>query len=70
MDLVYQKTGQLREMSLLDNDNPPAIYPLHFVGISADENGLYKAEDVMQRLNDAISSYDELIEEYEQDEAA
>ena len=70
LDLVYQKTSQLREMSLLSNDNPPAIYSLKLKGLSADENGLYKADDVMQRLNDAIGCYDELIEEYEQDEAA
>ncbi|MCR5598525.1 MAG: histidine-type phosphatase [Lachnospiraceae bacterium] len=70
LDLVYQTTDQLRNMSLLGNDNPPAIYCLKLKGLESDENGLYKAEDVMQRLSDAIGRYDELIKEYEQDEAA
>ena len=70
LDLVYQKTDQLRSMSLLGNDNPPAIYSLKLNGLDADENGMYKAEDVMQRLSDAIGRYDEMIEEYELDEAA
>ena len=70
LDMVYQKTDQLRSMSLLGNDNPPAIYSLKLNGLDADENGMYKAEDVMQRLSDAIGRYDEMIEEYELDEAA
>ena len=70
LDLVYQKTEQLRQMSLLSDDDPPAIYSLKLQGLEADENGLYKAADVMQRLSDAIGRYDELVEEYEQDAAA
>nr|MDN4741849.1 HAD family hydrolase [Lachnospiraceae bacterium C1.1]MDN4745366.1 HAD family hydrolase [Lachnospiraceae bacterium C1.1] len=39
-------------------------------GNTADENGMYKAEDLMGRLSEAITAYDDMIEEYEQEEAA
>ena len=70
LDMVYQKTDQLRSMSLLGEDNPPAIYNLKLQGINSDENGLYKAEDVMGRFKEAIDAYDLLLEEYEAEGAA
>lgn len=70
LDLVYQKTDQLREMSLLGDDNPPAVYSLRLKGLNADENGMYKAEDVMKRFEEAIKAYDNLQMNYEQQEAA
>ena len=70
LDLVYQKTEQLRELSLLDEANDPGIYSLKLEGLEADENGMYKLEDVKQRFSDVISEYDELIDMYEEDEAA
>jgi hypothetical protein len=70
LDLVYQKTEQLRSMSLLDDDNPPAIYTLHLEGLEAGENGMYKATDVLGRFKSAIEAYDLLIEEYQQEDAA
>lgn len=70
LDLVYQKTEQLQEMSLLGDDNPPGIYSLRLKGLNADENGMYQAEDVMRRFNEAIEAYDELQEDYVQQKAA
>ncbi|WP_196808640.1 histidine-type phosphatase [Butyrivibrio sp. AC2005] len=70
LDLVYQTTDQLRDMPILGLDNPPGIYSLRLKGLSADENGLYKAKDVKKRLDDAIKAYDELQENYEQQGAA
>ncbi len=70
LDMVYQKTGQLQEMSLLNDENPPVIYNLKLKGINSDANGLYKAEDVMDRFDKAIGAYDSLIEEYEAEDAA
>ena len=70
LDLVYQKTDQLREMSLLGDDNPPAVYSLSLKGLNADGNGMYKAEDVMRRLEEAIKAYDNLQENYKLQEAA
>ncbi|MCR5179030.1 MAG: haloacid dehalogenase-like hydrolase [Lachnospiraceae bacterium] len=70
LDLVYQKTEQLQELSLLGDDNPPAVYSLRLKGLNADENGMYEAGDVMKRLEAAIKAYDDLQEKYDQQEAA
>jgi phosphoserine phosphatase len=70
LDLVYQKTEQLRSMSLLDDNNPPAIYTLQLEGLKANENGMYKAADVLDRFKSAINAYDLMIDEYQQKSAA
>lgn len=70
IDLVYQKTGQLRDMSLLDIDNAPGIYSLRFNGLKADENGMYNTQDILDRFSDAIDAYDTMIEKNEAKEAA
>ncbi len=57
-------------MSLLDNDNPPGIYRLSLKGLTADANGMYKAEDVLKRFSEAIEAYDIMVEDYEQANAA
>ena len=70
IDIVYQKTDQLRSMTITDNDNPPGIYNLKLKGLDADENGLYKVEDILGRFNEAIGAYDTMVDEYQQDKAA
>ena len=70
LDLVYQTTEQLREMSLLGEDDPPVIYSLRLKGLTAEENGMYPSADVMQRLEEAIEAYYELQESYELQDAA
>ena len=70
LDMVYQKTKQLKELTILDDKNPPAVYSLKLKGLSADENGMYRAEDVMNRLDEAVNAYDELDGESEQADAA
>lgn len=70
LDLVYQTPDQLRDMSIPGTDNPPGIYSLRLRGLDAEANGLYKAEDVIGRFIEAIEAYDNLVDEYEQDEAA
>ncbi len=64
LDLVYQSADQLREMSLLGMDNPPEIYSLSLKGLNADENGMYGAPDVLNKMHEAIGAYDRLAEEY------
>ena len=70
LDLVYQTTDQIRGLTLLDEDNPPAVYNIKLSGLTADENGLYKADEVLQRFKEAIEEYDKLKEEYAEDDAA
>lgn len=64
VDLVYQTTQQLRNMSLLDLNNHPAVVPVVLQGLQADENGLYTSEDFMSCLGDAVAKYDEIYNFY------
>ena len=57
-DLVYQTKNQLREMDLLDQDNPPAISPIILKDMPRNEDGLYKADEFMRRLDEAIAKLD------------
>jgi len=70
VDLVYQTTEQLRNAPLLDLNRHPAIVPMHFKGLSETADGLYKQQDFLNHLQDAISEYDRIIEEYEMEDAA
>ena len=70
LDLVYQKTQQLQQLSLLNDENPPGIYSLKLKGINADANGLYKLEDIIERFEKSIGAYDDMIEGYEAKKAA
>lgn len=54
LNLVYQSTEQLRNMSLLDLENPPMMFPVRLKGISANADGLYPFEDVLDRIDSAI----------------
>lgn len=58
INIVYQSVDQLKNMSLLDLDNPPMIYPLSLKGLEKNADGLYKMEDVAQRFADAILAYE------------
>lgn len=57
LNIVYQSVDQLRDMSLLDLDNPPMIYPLSLKGLEKNIDGLYKMADVAQRFEEAIAAY-------------
>ncbi|MCR4590361.1 MAG: histidine-type phosphatase [Lachnospiraceae bacterium] len=70
MDIVYQKTDQLRNLTILDQDTPPGIFSIRLKGIKDAGDGLYKAEEVMERFTDAINDYDEIIGRYEAKAAA
>ena len=60
INLVYQTTNQLRHLELLTLSNPPASYPLKLSGMSANEFGLYKFNDVVGRFDQAILAYDDI----------
>ena len=70
VDLVYQSVDQLRGMPLLDLAHPPVVYPLAFMGLLYDADGLCPAEKMEERLKSAIDRYDELLEQYGLSEAA
>ena len=54
LNLVYQSTEQLRNMSLLDLENPPMVFPIRLKGLNANADGLYLFEDVSSRIDAVI----------------
>lgn len=64
LDLVYQTVYQMQNVEILDESNPPGIYGIRLKGLEMDENGLYRAEDVMGRFEEKIGEYDTIMEEY------
>ena len=60
INLVYQSTDQMRNIKLLDLDNPPMIYPLKLKDVEQNVDGLYEFEDIQQKFHNAISAYDKI----------
>lgn len=60
VNLVYQTPDQLRNISLLDLDNPPMIFPLKLKGLTANEDGLYLLEDVNRRFEECFEAYENI----------
>jgi glucose-1-phosphatase len=50
LNLVYQSTEQLRQMKLLDLENPPMVFPIRLKGLSANTDGLYPYETLVKRF--------------------
>ena len=63
--LVYDSYDQLRNVSIHDLNNPPMFYTFEFDGISPNEDGMYKKDDFLNHLTDAINGYDRLLETYD-----
>lgn len=70
VDLVYQTTEQLRAMPLLDLNCHPAVVPVHFSSLELQENGMYEEMGFIHLLEDAITKYDRILENYALDNAA
>lgn len=64
VDLVYGSADQLRGPELLGAENPPYVVPLELEGLERNADGLYEAEAVLGRLDEAIGEYDKLREKY------
>lgn len=50
LNLVYQSTEQLRQMTMLDLDNPPQRFPICLKGLIANADGLYPYEALEERV--------------------
>ena len=70
LDLVYQTAEQLRGVTLLDDENPPAAVPVYLKGLKTNRDGLYEEEAFEKRLKEAIDRYQELQESYAVPDAA
>lgn len=64
LDLVSQTPEQLRTLSLLDLNDPPAIFHITLNGMEQNQDGLYPEEDLLEQFDLAIEAYDQLAEEY------
>lgn len=62
INLVYQSTEQVKNVEVLDLNNPPKIFQLKFKNLQTNEDGLYLYSDFEKILNQAIDDYDLLIE--------
>lgn len=64
VELIYQNTEDLKNISMLSMENPPAIVTMTFDGLKPNDDGLYPEEDFAAHLHGAISAYDEIQNEY------
>ncbi|MCM1370243.1 MAG: histidine-type phosphatase [Candidatus Amulumruptor caecigallinarius] len=60
LNIVYQSVEQLKNMELLDLDNPPQIYQLSLKGVEKNADGLYKMADVLTAFENAITNYQKI----------
>ena len=60
VNLVYQSTDQLKQMSLLDLQHAPQVFSLKMKGLNQNTDGLYTFEDVNARFLQAIRAYDDI----------
>ena len=69
VELIYQSTDQLRSIAQLSLNDPPVRYPLHFDGVTENENGMIAEADLLALLDNAIAAYDALDTQYGADAA-
>lgn len=60
VNLVYQSTDQLKQMSLLDLQHAPQVFSLKLKGLNQNTDGLYTFEAVNARFLQAIRAYDDI----------
>lgn len=58
VNIVYQTTEQLRNVSLLNLENPPIVFSFKLKGLQANADGLYTIESVNDRFDKAIRAYE------------
>jgi len=64
VELVYQSTDQLRDMTPLSLAEPPMRYPLHFEGVPENADGTIAEADLFDLLDGAIDAYDALTTQF------
>lgn len=60
VNIVYQTTEQLRNVTLLNLENRPVVFSLKLKGLEANPDGLYSIESVNDRFDKAIRAYEEI----------
>ena len=64
VNMVYQSTKQLRGLTPLSLEEPPAVFPMQFEGAETNADGMMAEADLLKLLDSAIEAYDELAEQY------
>lgn len=67
VNLCYQSTDQIRNLTSLSLEEPPVIVSMNFNGLEKNEDGLYMRADVENRLMEAINAYDALPADTEEE---
>lgn len=62
--LMYQSTNQLRNLTMLQNGEQPQTFDLEFDGLQKNADGLYAFDDLRERFEESIATYDKIVEEY------
>ena len=60
VNIVYQTTEQLRNVTLLNLENRPVVFSLKLKGLKANPDGLYSIESVNDRFDKAIRAYEKI----------
>ena len=64
IEMVYQSTKQLRDLTPLSLQDPPQRYRLSLQDLERTENGYYRYEDVCTRLEETLRAAEELKDTY------
>lgn len=59
LKLVYQSAKQMQEREQLTLKNPPSIVPIKLRGLQANEDGMYRFDEVVGRFEEAIAEVEE-----------
>ena len=58
--MVYLSVNQLRDMQIIDLNNPPMVYDVSLQDMTKNKDGMYSYDDVMKRFDQSINAYDKL----------
>lgn len=58
--LVYASVPQLLETQEITQSNPPMILPIDFEGLTRNNDGFYKMEDVIRRFEETVAEFDSI----------
>jgi glucose-1-phosphatase len=63
INLVYQSVSQLQGRTLLSSDVPPMVMPVTIEGLTANSDGLYRLDELDNRMAEAMAEYDAIEDE-------
>ena len=70
VSIIYQSTEQVRGCEFLSLENPPMKGEIRFNEMETNADGLIAEEDLLNRFQTAIDAFDNLVEDYAEEEKA